>query len=145
MHVFSLNSNWFSWSSLLSSSGSVIDSGSHLEKALIRVITMLDSGGVRTTVCWRSESFEMFYLRELLNSYSSLEIYARRPSLYPVRRPFLWNVSKRRLYARFLLKRGVAGHRLVDTRQYFVNLEKKMVFALTLFIIIVKELELDEF
>ena len=47
MHVFSLNSNWFSWSSLLSASGSVIDSGSHLEKALIRVITMLDSGGVR--------------------------------------------------------------------------------------------------
>ena len=47
MHVFSLNSNWFSWSSLRSSSGSVIDSGSHLEKALIRVITMFDSRGVR--------------------------------------------------------------------------------------------------
>ena len=47
MHVFSLSSNWFSWSSLLSSSGSVIDTGSHLEKALIRVITMFDSGGVR--------------------------------------------------------------------------------------------------
>lgn len=47
MHVFSLSSNWFSWSSLLSSSGSVIDAGSHLEKALIRVITMFDSGGVR--------------------------------------------------------------------------------------------------
>ena len=39
----------------------------------------------------------------------------------------------------------MAGHRLVDTRQYFVNLEKKVVLALTLFIIIVKELELDEF
>ena len=39
----------------------------------------------------------------------------------------------------------MAGHRLVDTRQYFVSLEKKMVLALTLFIIIVKELELDEF
>ena len=47
MHVFSLNFNWFSWSSLLSLSGSVIDAGSHLEKALIRVITMFDSGGVR--------------------------------------------------------------------------------------------------
>ena len=47
MHVFSLNSNWFSWSSLLSSSGSVIDAGSHLERALIRVITMFDPGGVR--------------------------------------------------------------------------------------------------
>ena len=55
------------------------------------------------------------------------------------------NVSKRRLYVRFLLKKGVAGHRLVDTRQYFVSLEEKMVLALTLFIIIVKELELDEF
>ena len=39
----------------------------------------------------------------------------------------------------------MAGHRLVDTRQYFVSLEKKVVLALTLFIIIVKELELDEF
>lgn len=47
MHVFSLSSNRFSWSSLLSSSGSVIDSGSHLEKALIHVITMFDSRGVR--------------------------------------------------------------------------------------------------
>ena len=46
-HVFSLNSNWFSWSSLLSSSASVIDWGSHLEKALIRVIIMFASGGVR--------------------------------------------------------------------------------------------------
>ena len=47
MHVFSLSSNRFSWSSLLSSSGSVIASGSHLEKALIRVITMFDSGSLR--------------------------------------------------------------------------------------------------
>jgi len=50
-----------------------------------------------------------------------------------------------RLHVRFLLKKGVAGHWLVDTRQYFVSLEKRMVLALTLFIIIVKELELDEF
>lgn len=54
-------------------------------------------------------------------------------------------MAKRRLYVLFLLKTGVAGHRLVDTRQYFVSLEEKMVLALTLFIIIVKELELDEF
>lgn len=87
----------------------------------------------------------MFYLRELLNSYSSLEIYIRRPSLSPVRRPFLLKRVKKEAYVRFLLKKGVAGHRLVDTRQYFVSLEKKMVLALTLFIIIVKELELDEF
>ena len=39
----------------------------------------------------------------------------------------------------------MAGHWLVDTRQYFVNLKKKVVLALTLFVIIVKELELDEF
>ena len=39
----------------------------------------------------------------------------------------------------------MAGHRLVDTRQYFVSLEEKMILALTLFVIIVKELELDEF
>lgn len=50
-----------------------------------------------------------------------------------------------RLHVRFLLKKGVVGHRLVDAREYFVSLEKKMVLALTLFIIIVKELELDEF
>ena len=50
-----------------------------------------------------------------------------------------------RLHVRFLLKKGVTGHRLVDTRQHFVSLEKRMVLALTLFIIIVKELELDEF
>lgn len=50
-----------------------------------------------------------------------------------------------RLHVRFLLKKGVVEHRLVDAREYFVSLEKKMVLALTLFIIIVKELELDEF
>lgn len=50
-----------------------------------------------------------------------------------------------RLHVRFFLKKGVVGHRLVDAREYFVSLEKKMVLALTLFIIIVKELELDEF
>ena len=85
----------------------------------------------------------MFYLRELLNSYSSLEIYVRRPSLYPVRRPFLLKRVKKEALCPISLKKGVAG--LVDTRQYFVSLEKKMVLALTLFIIIVKELELDEF
>ena len=125
MRVFSLSSNWFSWSSLLSSSGSVIDSGSHLEKALIRVITMLDSGGVRTTVCWRSESFEMFYLRELLNSYSSLEIYARRPSLYPVRRPFLLKRVKKEALCPISLKEGRGWAQVGRYPAVFCKLGKK--------------------
>lgn len=54
--------------------------------------------------CWRSESFEMFYLRELLNSYSSLEIYVRRPSLYPVRFPFLLKRGKKEALCPISLK-----------------------------------------
>ena len=38
--------------------------------------------------CWRSESFEMFYLRELINSWPSVEIHIQRPSLCPVQLPF---------------------------------------------------------
>ena len=79
----------------------------------------------------------MFYLRELLNGCPSMEIYVPRPSLF--------KKCPKGGCVRFLLKKGVAGHMLVDTQQYFVSLEKKMVLALTLFIIIVKELELDEF
>ena len=88
----------------------------------------------------------MFYLRELLNSYSSLEIYVRRPSLYPVRRPFLLKCVKKEALCLISLKEGRGWAQVGRlTRQYFVSLEKKVVLALTLFIIIVKELELDEF
>ena len=87
----------------------------------------------------------MFYLRELLNSYSSLEIYVRRPSLYPFRRPFLLKRGKKEALCPISLKEGRGWAQVGRYPGVFCKLGKKMVLALTLFIIIVKELELDEF
>ena len=87
----------------------------------------------------------MFYLRELLNSYSSLEIYVRRPSLYPVRRPFLLKPVKKEALCPISLKEGRGWAQVGRYPAVFCKLGKKMVLALTLFIIIVKELELDQF
>ena len=87
----------------------------------------------------------MFYFRELLNSYSSLEIYVRRPSLYPVRRPFLLKRVKKEAPCPISLKEGRGWAQVGRYPAVFCKLGKKMVLALTLFIIIVKELELDQF
>ena len=87
----------------------------------------------------------MFYFRELLNSYSSLEIYVRRPSLYPVRRPFLLKLVKKEALCPISLKEGRGWAQVGRYPAVFCKLGKKMVLALTLFIIIVKELELDQF
>lgn len=87
----------------------------------------------------------MFYFRELLNSYSSLEIYVWRPSLYPVRRPFLLKRVKKEALCPISLKEGRGWAQVGRYPAVFCKLGKKMVLALTLFIIIVKELELDEF
>ena len=48
----------------------------------------------------------MFYLRELLNGYPSMEIYVRRPSLYPVRRQFLLKSVKNEASCPIFLKEG---------------------------------------
>lgn len=75
-----------------------------------------------------------------------MEIYVRRPRLYPFRHPFLLKRVKKEASCPISLKEGRGWAQVGRlTRQYFVNLEKKVVFALTLFVIIVKELELDEF
>ena len=64
-----------------------------------------ESGATRWP-CWRSESFEMFYLRELLNCYPSMEIYVRRPRLYPFRHPFLLKRVKNEASCPISLKEG---------------------------------------
>lgn len=48
----------------------------------------------------------MFYLRELLNGYPSMEIYVRRPRLYPFRHPFLLKRVKKEASCPISLKEG---------------------------------------
>ena len=67
----------------------------------------------------------MFYLRELLNSYLSLEIFVLRPSLYPVRRHFLLKRVKKEALCPISLKEGRGWAQVGRNPAVFCKLGRK--------------------